>query len=475
MNKILNKNIFFFLILLLGIFLRIDSLNFDNLWYDEIISFWVASPEHSLLQSYNLHKNIEIAPFTFNLILKYFYELVGYDVSYARILPGLFSILAIIVVFYISKEINNDNSFLLSTFLIAFNIFLISYAQEQRVYSLLIFFSLTSILFFLKSLKINPKNYDLFLFFIFSLILISLHLFSVFILFSFIIFLFLRFCVIKEIFIKLKSVLILLLLIGSIFYVPYVLSFSENLNSNLDINYSWNKKTSLKFFTNFYFSNFFGSRLLGLIFLISLVALTITKRNFVSKLEKPLLILIIILVSYSIPLTFGFLFHPILLPRYIIYIPALVIILISNLSFKIENLKARYFVISVLAIFTFGNMFTERPFKQFIKDKVPGKPRYVEAIKFISTSGNNDYSLKIENMWSDKDTKNAINNYIDHLSKKIEIKINYVSLDKISEKPTWILCPTDINKKNCPLPDQVRNFKILKEENFNSINLKLIK
>ena len=104
MNKTLNKNIFFFLILLLGALLRIDSLNFDNLWYDEIISFWVASPEHSLLQSYNLHKNIEIAPFTFNLILKYFYELIGYDVSYARILPSLFSILAIIVVFYISKK-----------------------------------------------------------------------------------------------------------------------------------------------------------------------------------------------------------------------------------------------------------------------------------------------------------------------------------------------------------------------------------
>ena len=37
MNKTLNKNIFFFLILLLGALLRIDSLNFDNLWYDEIM------------------------------------------------------------------------------------------------------------------------------------------------------------------------------------------------------------------------------------------------------------------------------------------------------------------------------------------------------------------------------------------------------------------------------------------------------
>ena len=60
----------------------------------------------------------------------------------------------------------------------------------------------------------------------------------------------------KEIFTKLKGVLIFLLLIGAIFYIPYILSFSENLSSNLDINYSWNKKTSLKFFTNFYFSNF---------------------------------------------------------------------------------------------------------------------------------------------------------------------------------------------------------------------------
>ena len=27
-----------------GIFFRIYNLNFENLWYDEIISFWVANP-----------------------------------------------------------------------------------------------------------------------------------------------------------------------------------------------------------------------------------------------------------------------------------------------------------------------------------------------------------------------------------------------------------------------------------------------
>ena len=64
----------------------------------------------------------------------------------------------------------------------------------------------------------------------------------------------------------------------------------------------------------------------------------------------------------------------------------------------------------------------------------------MEAIKFISKS-NNDYSLKIENMWSDNDTKNAINNYIDHLSKKIEIKINFVSLDEISESQRGFYVP----------------------------------
>ena len=43
--------------------------------------------------------------------------------------------------------------------------------------------------------------------------------------------------------------------------------------------------------------------------------------------------------------------------------------------------------------------------------------------------------------------QNAINNYIDHLSKKIEIKINFVSLDEISENQRGFYVPLILIKK----------------------------
>ena len=149
MKLTLSKNIAFLFIIFFGIILRFYNLNYDNLWYDEIISFWVANPEHSLKESYNFHKQIEIAPFTFNLILRSFFQIFGYEVDFARYLPCFFSIASIFLVYKISKEIDGNNFYLLPTFLTSFNIFLIGFAQEQRVYSLLIFFTLASILFFL--------------------------------------------------------------------------------------------------------------------------------------------------------------------------------------------------------------------------------------------------------------------------------------------------------------------------------------
>jgi hypothetical protein len=36
------------------------------------------------------------------------------------------------------------------------------------------------------------------------------------------------------------------------------------------------------------------------------------------------------------------------------------------------------------------------------------------------------------------------------------------------------MCPMDINEKDCVLPDEFKNYQIIEEKNFNSINLKLI-
>ena len=123
---------------------------------------------------------------------------------------------------------------------------------------------------------------------------------------------------------------------------------------------------------------------------------------------------------------------------------------------------------------TVGNMFTEQVFKQFYQKRVYGKPSYTETIKYIDSSPYKNYSLKIEKMKSNAATSNAINNYIQHLNLKYGASIKFIEIKELSNEPIWILCPMDINEKNCPLPNEVKNFKILKENHFNSINLKLV-
>jgi len=185
MSTNLSPQLFLIIILSIGIILRFYNINYDDLWYDEIISFWVSHPEHLLTESLKIHRDIEIAPFTFNLFLRFFYKTFGYEVDFARYLPSFFSVLTILVACKLAKLLDKNNSFLVVAILVSLNIFLINYAQEQRVYSILIFFSCLSLLSFFKLLKKDIKFFDTFIFFSATLILIFLHLFSLFIVFSY--------------------------------------------------------------------------------------------------------------------------------------------------------------------------------------------------------------------------------------------------------------------------------------------------
>ncbi len=476
MIKNTNQNIILIIIILAGIFLRFYNLNFDNLWYDEIISFWVTSEQHSFYESYKIHEDIEIAPYTYNLILKFFFSIFGYDVNLGRYLPATFSSLTIITTYFLAKKLSNHKNYILPVFLVSFNIFLISYSQEMRVYSLLIFFGSLSLLFFFNLLNDKPKKKDTLYFFISLLIFISLHIFSLFLVGGFIAYLILVFLKKKEKYIYINFTLSLISIICISYYIPYILNFSSNLDTNLDINYSWNELPKLSFYTNFYFSNFFGSRLVGIIFLISLLFLIGKNKELFLKCEIPLLLLLVILIGYSIPLIFGYLFKPILLPRYVSYLLIFIILLISILTSNLQSRNARKYLSLFLILITLGNLVTEQTIKQFYKkERVATKPEYEKAIKFINQSNFKNYSLKIENMWSDKATTNAINNYISHLSNKNNLRLNYKSLKSNINSPIWIICMMDINEKHCSLPNEVGNFKIIEEKYFNSINLKLVK
>ena len=189
--------------LLFAVFVRAYNIDYDDLWFDEISSFWVSDPEISFQESLKRHKNIEKTPFLYFSILKINFNLFSYDVATGRNLSLIFNILGIIFSTLICKILKNNNAYILSLFIFSTNIFLINYSQELRVYSLV--FLLSSIYLFLfikinKFYKSRQLNF-LYLFFI-SLILILMllsHPFCFIIFFSTSLFLFLEFIYKKDI------------------------------------------------------------------------------------------------------------------------------------------------------------------------------------------------------------------------------------------------------------------------------------
>ena len=114
-------------IFLLGIFFRLYNLNFEDLWHDEILSFWIADPSISFFETLSRHNQLEQVPILFNLTLKYFYKIFGYNVYLGRYLPCFFGIISLIFCYLLSLEFKNNNSSIFFITLISFNIFLIKY------------------------------------------------------------------------------------------------------------------------------------------------------------------------------------------------------------------------------------------------------------------------------------------------------------------------------------------------------------
>ena len=95
MNKI-NINILYFSILVfITILFRLYNLNYDDFWIDEIISFYISDPSITLNEFYYRHKTLENSPFLFNLILRIYFEIFGYETLTARYLPAILNCLSI--------------------------------------------------------------------------------------------------------------------------------------------------------------------------------------------------------------------------------------------------------------------------------------------------------------------------------------------------------------------------------------------
>ena len=214
---------------------------------------------------------------------------------------------------------------------------------------------------------------------------------------------------------------------------------------------------------------------MGVLFLILLIFLSIKNYKKIIDFEPITFLVIIIFFSYFLPILFGYIYKPLLVNRYIIFVLIPVLIIISIFTFSIKNSFLKNFIIFVIIVFTLGNHLTEQTFKQFFYERVVSKPQYTDTLIYINNSEYKNYILRAENMKNKKATIDAVNHYITYLNKKNKLNVKFIpdkARDKI--KILWHICFQDFNGKNCKVDDLKNEFKVIRKQNFNNVELKLL-
>ncbi|MEO8042923.1 MAG: glycosyltransferase family 39 protein, partial [Acidobacteriota bacterium] len=126
---------------------RLWHLTDSCLWFDEIFS--VHAAEHTWESLFTFIAQDLIHPPLFYATLKLWIGIGGESLLWLRLLPVLFSAIALVPFVYLCKELKFSNSvMLMSLAFLAVNGSLIKYTQTLRMYSMLMFLSLLSIWLF---------------------------------------------------------------------------------------------------------------------------------------------------------------------------------------------------------------------------------------------------------------------------------------------------------------------------------------
>ena len=463
-----NKIIFFLIIISIAFILRIYNLNFEDYWFDEQASFWVADPSLTFSETLERGKKLDQGTsIVFNLLLKIFFSLFDYNPQIGRYFPFIFGLLAIPTLCYLNLQLRQNKSYLLVGILSSINFYLISYSQEVRVYSLVFLISILSLILFFKLIEIENeskkrKYFYSFFYIIISLLGVCLHIFFFIIIFSQFIFLCLNF-LFKE-----KKIVFNILCVVTI-PILYLLLMYENLLAQIGIQDFWIQQVNLDFFYNFFFSRFFGSKIMGAIYLLVLIYLIYINKEKVFNLEdKNFLLILIVFFSYALPLLYSLYKQPILTDRYIIFILGPIFILISIFILEIKNSKTKYIILTIILVSSFANNFIE------IFERKKTKPEFNKVIKYISETNVKDIIIKTN---LDMIEKIIINYSINTLnSKKDNINFLNPEFDYSELKEIWLLCYKPINNFDCsPKPYTFSNWEKVDNVEYKLINASLYK
>ena len=453
------------LLILIGIFLRLYQLNFENYWLDEMNSFWVADPKISLEATFSRSEHISQTPLLFDLFLKKYFEFFSYNPEIGRHVPLFFGVLSIPFLGILSYQVSKNNSFLLTILLVSINIYLIKYSQETRPYTLVFLLSTINLIFYYKIISINftyfKKINIFFLFIIFSVLSLSSHPFVLIILFSQIAYSIYSFFVFKNknylFFLSIPLILFIYLFINHNYLLDQ-LSFKTNYLSHVN----W------KFYYNYYFSRFFGSKIMGLIYLSTLIFLIVRFRKKILLTPNNYLPLIFILFfSYIIPLLYGLIRVPVLNDRYIIFVLIPILILISALIFEINSRRLKIFLLIFILVPTIINNYKEIQFRKNTN------PEFTKLLINLEK-----HEIKSLTLYGRNRESKLVKNYIKTLKEFKDNNFKIFNINNIPayEKLIWVICYEPLLGFNCTIPSEKKEgWNLVSTKKTHLINSKLFK
>ncbi|MFP4403836.1 MAG: glycosyltransferase family 39 protein [Candidatus Woesearchaeota archaeon] len=399
-----KNNLILFFLLIIGFFLRLFKINEISYWVDEAISInQVMQPflTNIFLVASDVH------PPLYNILLWFWTRLFGFNEISTKFMSLIFSVLSILLIYLIAKKLFSKNVAIFSATLLTFSKINIYYAQETRMYSLLLFLSLLSMYYYISLfLTDNKRKQDKkffvgfsFKYIISSVLLIYTHIFSLFILFIQGLFIVLYHK--KKLFCFFKNNFIIFLL-----YLPWIPVIINQFLKVTD-SYWLSKPNFLSLYETIV--DFSGS-----IFLFYLFTFIISMFFFYSLIKKYFNYKILFVFCWFIlPILILFLisvlFKPFFLTRYILYcsLPYFILIAYSiNKLVKFKIIKCLIIIIiiffSILSIFEYYNNNSKEDWNEvvfFIKnnynhEKIIIHPHY-EIFPFLYYFDRNCFSNKI--------------------------------------------------------------------------------
>ena len=346
--KNLKKIHIYILFTILAFICRYYLFDGRDSWHDEWHSLYVSDPSITnelTLQRFYGDKGdsflTEFYPSLYLFILKYFFMIFGYTDNVGRWLSIIFGTLTVPLAMYLTELLNNSKKIFFVGFLITFNLFLTWQSLEIRAHSIFVTFTLINIILFYKILdKRNIVSYVVY--FIISVFLLSLWPITGAVFFGKTIYLIKEFLIKKKIEIKIFTIFGLILITYILLNIDYLM-----FNLTRESHYTSLYKS---FFVNFHFRSFFGSIILGGIFLIVfsyILLINIKEIIFLNRREN--ILIYIILSSYFLTLSYTLIRASIMSPKYVLFILPLIIIWIGT---KIDsiNIKNNYKQIQILLV-----------------------------------------------------------------------------------------------------------------------------